>query len=478
MATLSSPGIGSGLDVNGLVSQLMAVENQPLTLLKQQQSSYNAQISAIGQIQSAASNFQTAAQGLVNATTVPAYQATPSDTSVLTATATGSAATGNYAIGVTQLAMSQKLVATGVASTSSAIGSGASTTLTIDFGTISGGSNNGGTYTGASFTANAAKTPISITIDSSNNTLAGIRDAINAKHAGVNATVVNDGSGTPYRLVLTSTDSGAANSLRVAASGDAAIQNLLAYDPAGTQNLSQLQGAQNALLSVDGIAITSASNTVTDAVSGVTLNLLKSTASSVPTTVQLSVQQDGSSLTAAINALVTAYNNANSTIALATAKGALLQGDSTTLTIQRQLRSALSDTLSTSGIYKSLADINVTLQKDGTLAVDSAKLQSKLIGNFNDVSAVIAAFGKSLTTLSNNILDTNTGEIANETSGINASIKDNTSQQDALSQRLTTIEATYRAQFTALDNLMVSMNRTSSFLQQQFYKTSSSSTGG
>ncbi len=475
MATLSSPGIGSGLDVNGLVTQLMALEKQPLTLLQQKQSSYNSKISAIGQIQSVMAGFQTAAKGLTTASATPAYSANSGDSSIFTATASSSSVAGNYSIGVTQLAQSQKIVAGGVASTTAAIGSGASTTLTIDFGTISGGTYSNGIYNNASFAANAAKPSISVTIDSSNNTLAGIRDAINAKNAGVTATIVNDGSGTPYRLVLTSTDSGAANSLRIGVAGDATLQGKLGYDPEGTQHMSQLQLAQNAQLTVDGIAITSASNTVTDAVQGVTLKLLNKNLSG---TTQLSVAQDNSSLTRAINSLVTAYNNINSTITSATAQKAILQGDPTTLGIQRQLRSALSGVLGTSGIYTSLADINVTLQKDGTLAVDTTKLQAKLASNFLDVSAVVSAFGSSLSTLSNNILDTHTGQLAYETAGINASIKDNTNQQDALNVRLTTIEATYRAQFTALDTMMVSMNQTSSFLQQQFYKTTTSTSGG
>ncbi len=475
MTPLSSPGIGSGLDVNSIVTQLMTLERRPLTLLATQQSAFRTKLSAIGQLQSVLSSFQTAAKGLTSATTSPAYRTTTGDISVLSASASNAAVAGNYAIGVTQLAQSQKIVAGGIASTSAIIGSGTSTTLSIDFGAISGGTLSGGSYSGAGFTANVAKTPISVTIDSSNNTLAGIRDAINAKKGGVNASIVNDGSGTPYRLVLTSTDSGAANSLRIGVAGDATLQSLLGYDPAGTQNLSQLQVAQNALLTVDGIAITSASNTVSDAVQGVTLTLLKSNA---PSTTQLGIQRDTSSLASAISALVATYNNVNTAITSATGKNATLQADSTALTIQRQLRSALSEVLSTSGLYKSLADINVTLQKDGTLAADTAKLQARLSSNFADVSAVLSSFGASLSTLANNILDTSSGQLANASAGINASIKDNTNQQDALSQRLTMIEATYRAQFSALDAMMVSMNHTSSFLQQQFYRTTSSSSGG
>ncbi|CAG4882208.1 Flagellar hook-associated protein fliD [Georgfuchsia toluolica] len=475
MTTLSSSGIGSGLDVNGIVTQLMTLENQPLVLLQQKQTSYNSQISAIGQIQSVLAGFQTAAKGLTSATATPAFQTTSSDTSILSASASSFAVAGNYTIGVTQLAQSQKIVAGGVASTTAAIGTGATTTLTIDFGTISGGTYGSGTYSGASFTANAAKTPISVTIDSSNNTLAGIRDAINAENAGVIATIVNDGSGTPYRLVLTSTDSGAVNSLRIEVAGDAALQSLLAYNSAGTQNLSQLQVAQDAHFSVDGIDITKPGNTVTDVVQGVTLNLFKL---NTPASIQLSVSQDKSSLTTAINALVAAYNNFNTLITAATAKKAILQGDSTTLTIQRQLRTALGDSITTTSDYKSLPSLHITLQKDGTLAVDSAKLQAVLASNYTDAVALVAAFGASLTTLSDNILATGTGQLANKTAGINAAIKDNSNQQDAFSQRLATIEATYRAQFSALDAMMIGMNQTSSFLQQQFYKTTTSSSGG
>ncbi len=474
MAPLSSPGIGSGLDVNSIVTQLMTLERRPLTLLATQQSAFRTKLSAIGQLQSVLSSFQTAANGLTSATTAPAYRTTTGDISVLSATASNAAVAGSYAIGVTQLAQSQKIVASGIASTSAIIGSGTTTTLSIDFGTISDGTLSGGTYSGAGFTTNVAKTPISVTIDSSNNTLAGIRDAINARKGGVNASIVNDGSGTPYRLVLTSTDSGGANSLRIGVTGDATLQSLLGYDPAGTQSLSQLQVAQNALLTVDGIAITSASNTLTDAVQGVTLNLLKA---NTPSTAQLGIQRDTASLATAINALVTAYNNVNTVITSATGKDATLQADSTALTIQRQLRSALSAVLSTSGLYKSLADISVTLQKDGTLAADTAKLQARLNNNFADVSAVLTSFGASLTTLANNILDTSSGQLANASAGINASIKDNNHQQDTLNQRLTMIESTYRAQFSALDAMMVSMNHTSSFLQQQFYKTPSASGG-
>lgn len=466
MATLSSAGVGSGLDVNGIVSQLMALEQRPLEVLAKQQSSYKAQISAVGQVQASVSAFKTAAEGLTSASAAPAYKTSSSDGTVLTASASSTAVAGNYSLAVTQIAQSQKIVAGGVVSKTAAIGDGTATTVTIDFGTISGGTYNAGTgqYSGASFTANASKSAITVNLDGTNNTLEGIRDAINAKGASVTASIVNDGSGTPYRLVLTSTDTGVANSLRIGVAGNADLQNLLAYDPAGTQNFSQTQAAQNAAFSVDGIGITSASNTVGDAIQGVTLNLLKAGNST------LAITRDSAALSNAINTLVTAYNNLDKAVNTLTAKDATLQGDNTLLGIQRQIRSAIGAVATTTGIYDSLASVDVNFQKDGTLKLDSSKLADKLTSKYADVIEVVNAIAVSLGTVNENILKTGTGQITNKVSSLNDAIAANTKQQDLLNARLASVEARYRAQFQALDTMMVTMNQTSSFLTQQFYR--------
>ena len=261
----------TALDVPSLVSQLMAVERQPIDKFEAKVSSYEAKISSFGTLSSLVSTFQTAAKGL--STSLQKATATPSDTSALSATAGSSAVPGNYTVNVSQLAQSHNLVAAGQTSSTAAIGDGTATTVTFDLGTISGGTLTNGIYSGAAFTSNGSGTA-SITIDGTNNTLEGIRDAINAADLGVTATLVNDGSGTPYRLALASSSSGASNSIKITTSGgDGAIDSLLGYDPAGTQNLSQTLAAQNASLTVNGIAITSASNTVSEAVQGVTLTL-------------------------------------------------------------------------------------------------------------------------------------------------------------------------------------------------------------
>lgn len=464
--TLTAPGVGSGLDVKSLVSQLMAVEQRPLTLLATKEAAYQAQLSSLGSLRGGLSSLQTAAQSLVSASAA-AFGTSVSDSTVLTATAGGTAVAGSYSIAVTSLAQQQKLIAAGTASTTTTIGSGASTTLTFQLGTISGGTLVNGIYSPvATFTANPAKASVAVTIDSSNNTLAGIRDAINAANTGVTATIINDGSAAPYRLSLTSNDTGAASSLQLAVSGDASISALLSYDPGTvTQNLVQTQVAQNAQFSVDGVGISSTSNSVTDAIQGVTLNLAKASPNPSPATATVTVQRDTSSLTTALNSLVLSYNSMNRTIASVSAKGAVLQGDWAVLGLQRQVRSILGSAQS-GGSYTTLSQLGISFQKDGSLALDSTKLAAALSSSVTDVSTLTKAVGAAIKSAADILLGT-TGPLANETDGINRSIKDIGTRRTSIQRQLESTQARYQAQFSALDTLLGSMNSTSSFLTQQ-----------
>ena len=278
---ISAPGIGSNLDVNNIVSQLMALERRPLQALDRKEATFQAQLSAFGTLKSALSTFQSAAAGLNDGSKFQAYKTTVGDSGIATASAANSAVPGSYALEVTQLAQAQKLVALGQASASAAIGTG---TLTFEFGTIGGGTFDAqtGKYTGATFSANGAGAK-TVTIGASNNTLAGIRDAINAAKIGVTASIINDGSGTPYRLALSVNDPGQAKSLKISVAGDAALSTLLANDPAATQQLAETATARNAQLKIDGVAITKTTNTISDAIEGVTLNLLKTNVGSATT---------------------------------------------------------------------------------------------------------------------------------------------------------------------------------------------------
>jgi flagellar hook-associated protein 2 len=394
---ITAPGIGSGLDVNSIVSQLMAVERQPLDALDQKEATFQAKISAYGNIKSALSSFQTAVRGLSDISKFQILKATSADTTVYTATASSSAVPGNYAVEVTQLAQAHTLRSNGFANLTDVVGSG---TLTFQYGTL--GSN--------PFALNPDKAAQTVTIGASQNTLSGIRDAVNAANIGVTASIVNDGAaGTPYKLVFTSKDTGESSSLKVTVTDDDTIHtdtsglSQLAYDPnavAGSgKNLVQTVAAQNALLNVNGITgISKASNTVSDVIQGVTLNLLKQAPG---TTVNLTVVKDTASVKTNVEAFVKAYNDISKTLKdltaynAATKQSALLQGDPSALSIQRQVRSTLTNALQfAGGNYTLLSQIGVSFQKDGTLKLDSTKLQTAIDNNFNDIAGLFAALGK------------------------------------------------------------------------------------
>ena len=462
--TLNAPGVGSGLDVQGLITKLMAVEQKPLTVLDTQEAKFQTKLTVLGGINGALASLQTTAQALTFASTVQ-YSAAGSDASTLTATAASNAQSGKYSVTVNKLAQAQKLLAEGQASTSAAIGSGADATLTFTFGTITStlGPTNG-TYSDAQFAANAAKTPVSVLIDSSNNTLAGLRDAINAAGAGVTASIINDGGTSPYRLTITSNDTGLASSLKISSSGESAIGDLLAYDPAGTQKLSQTQAARNADISIDGVAIASASNTVTGAIQGVTINLVKETTANTP--VSVTVQRDTSSITASLSGLVKAYNAANSSISSATAKGAVMQGASAVLGLQRQVSTILGSAQQTGGAYTTLSSLGISFQKNGTLTFDTAKASSALNADFAGVAALTAAIGKAIDGAATNILGPS-GPLSSQKDSINRSIQDIGSRRTNLQHRLELVQQRYQKQFGALDSLLSSMNQTSTFLTSQ-----------
>jgi len=391
---ISSLGIGSGLNVNSIISQLMAVQNEPVTELTNRQNSDQATVSTYGLLKSALGQFQTALQGLTDTSQYQTVNATLADPTVATATATSSAAAGTYYLNVSTLAQSQTLITAGQASTNTPIGSGSTSTITFNFGTISGTATNGQYAAGATFTgAGASKT---VTIDSTDNSLSGIAQAINAANIGVTASIINDGSASGNRLSLTSTSTGAANSMQISVSGDAALQSLLNEDPAGTQNLTQTSAAQNASFTLNGLAITSASNSDSTTLPGVTLNLLKTT--TAPTT--LTVAQDTSGTITAINSFVSAYNAVQSFISKDTSYDATtktagpLQGQNDVNNILIQIQSILDTPVSgASSKLANLAQVGVTFNSDGSLSADNAKLQAALTSNPNALASMFASNG-------------------------------------------------------------------------------------
>ncbi len=367
---LSSPGLGSGLDVNTIVGQLMAVEQRPLTLLSQKEASYQTKLTAYGALKGALSSFQTTMQSLSTATRFQSLTATSGDDSILTASSVSTATAGSYAIHVGNIAHSQVLAASGVASLQNPTSTG---TLSIRVG------------------SGTLKT---VTIDTSNNTLAGLRDAINTAGAGVTATIVNDGSGTPYKLVLNGDTTGAANTIQI-------TNGLSAGELSDTvTSLAQVRAADDAALTINGVAVNSASNSVTAAIPGVTLNLQ----SGGDTTV--TVASDTATAQSAVADFVKAYNDLNGTIGNLTAydaktkRGGPLLGDFTAQNLQVQIRNVLAQHLAGIGSSLStLSQVGIAFQKNGALALDNSKLTSATGSNFRDLAALFAVQGKSSNSL-------------------------------------------------------------------------------
>ena len=389
---ITSSGIGSGLDIETLVTQLVAAERAPTenTLIRKS-TEYQGQLSAFGALKGALSSFQSALSSLQSLSTYTERTATTSDFSSLTVSANNTAVAGSYAIEVSQLAKAHSLASGSYSATTDVVGEG---TLSFRFGTT--------VYTGptpgpedyASFTLNGDKAAASITIDSSNNTLSGIRDAINDADIGVNASIINDGSG--FRLLFASTDTGAENSLEVSVTESGAA-GLSAFEfNASSTNLSQTVAAEDAAFTVNGLSVSSASNDVSSVVSGLELTL-KAETSGVP--VDVAVSRDSNSVKSALNGFITAYNslidttNALSSYDPATQEAGLLLGDATLRGVTGRLRSEINAAVNGVGSYNTLASIGITTDGAGKLVGDQATLDKVLEDDFDTLSALFAVQG-------------------------------------------------------------------------------------
>ncbi len=451
---ISSSGIGSGLDVESIVTQLMAIERKPVTRLQTQQTKTSSQISALGKIKSAIDKLQTASEAISTASGLYSYKGTLADTTIASATTTSSAVGGTYSIEVERLASTHKLVSD-VAPDTSAGG-----TLSIEIGSTASGS----------FVANGAAVPVTINAGAS---LTDVASAINAADAGVSATVINGADGS--RLVVTSKPSGETSQIKITTT---AAMSDFAFDPVtDTGGLTEKDPGQGAILKIDGITIANtSSNTVTDAITGVTLTLLK-TNDDNPT--QLTVSNDTSNLKTLAQDFVTAYNEARTTMKDlikydSTGKSTgILNGDGTVTSTLNQLREALSTVPSgVNSNYQNLFQLGITSKSDGTLTLDEDVLQTAIDSNFSGVATSLAAYGSVFNTLATNMNDTD-GLITARTDSLSASSKLLTSRIEDMEKQLTYVESRYRKQYSALDTLMASFQSTSSFLSQQLASLSS-----
>jgi flagellar hook-associated protein 2 len=399
---ISSVSSGGSIDVNDIVNKLMVAESRPFVAMQDKEKAYTAKLAAFGTLSGALNGFQTAVSGLADPSKFKTIGANSSDSAILTATAGKDTLKGSYSVNVTQLSQAQTLTSAGQASSTALIGSGAATTLTFEFGSITGGTLANGAYTGAAFAQDATRSARTVTLDASNNSLQGIRDAINKANVGVTASIISDGSASPNRLVLTSAQTGETSSMRIGVSGDPAIGSLLGYAADGTQNMTQNSAAQNTKLSINGVAISSQSNNVSEAIQGVTISALKVGTSTV------NITSDSSGAKTAINNFIKSYNELNSTIAgLTTApkategKGAgVLLGDATVRNLQTSLRKMFFTPVpGMDGDISSMSQLGVSFQADGSLKLDSTKLQKALDSNLEDVSKLLSTVGSTTDSL-------------------------------------------------------------------------------
>ncbi|MDX3894122.1 flagellar filament capping protein FliD [Pusillimonas sp.] len=450
---VSSIGVGSGLPLDQLLTDLRNSENQALALIQTRQVSAQNRLSAYGKIQSSIEALKTAAEKIGKEETLGALK-TSTASEAFTASATHKAIAGQYSVQVNALAKAQTLVSQGVADRSQAIGQGGTLAIKLADGTEH-----------------------SLDLDGVDTSIDGLVAAINNADPslGVRATVLNDGSENPHRLMLTSTKTGtdaAVASIEVTGNSDPenALQALLGFET-GVPGALQEQAAANASLTINGIAISSQTNRVEGAIEGVTLDLLKAGGDSGT----LKVERDDAAATQAVKDFVTAYNNLQNTIKSLTSydveaqQGSALTGDTLARRAQTQARDALSG-FSSAGSVRTLSQMGITTNpSSGLLEVDNDKLAAAFKDHLGDVRQLLAGengLAKRFTEMTGNFLGSK-GYIQSAKDGTDRNIKDLQRQYDDTSIRIEAKMENYRRQFTALDSMMAQMGSVSSYLTQQ-----------
>ncbi|MBI5598590.1 MAG: flagellar filament capping protein FliD [Deltaproteobacteria bacterium] len=469
---LSGVGGASGINVDEIVGKLMQVEARVLVPVKRDMTAYQQKISAYGALLNSLSALKASA-GTLKVADLLGKKAASSDTSVFTATAGTGASAGSYSIKVSQTATAQGIYSPAFTAETDAVADlSAYSTQKIN---IQVGSSSA----------------VTVTVDSSNNTLYGIRDAINGASAGVKASIINDGTG--YRLILTGNSTGASNRITVkvdennngtfeeaTAETDLTGLSRLAlnatYDSnglvtGGVANMTQSLAAKDASLVVNGLTVTRSSNTISDLITGVTLTLLKDSAGS---TLGLTVSSDGDSLKGKVTSLVSAYNQVMTAIKGLKgdmAKKGALYGDSLVDGIASMLRGTTTTTYGNS----TLAATGITHDKNGVLGVDSSSLDSALSTDAQGVVSTLNAMGSSLESALNDYTGT---IIPNKNEGYKASISMLTKKEEAIGLRLMGTEKMLKRKFSALERTLSMLQSQENYISQQMSIMSRTNGGG
>lgn len=451
MAGIQASGVGSGLDIASLVSQLVAAERAPLDArITRRETAATVEISGLSALKNGLTALRDGLSGLNSTSVFNVRTASSSDTTIFTATATSDVQPGEYGIEVVNLATAHKLASAAfVAGRDAVVGTG---TLTIKYG---------------------AKT-LTVAIDSEHDTLTQIRDAINTADGndGVSASILNEAGGS--RLVLAARSTGEANAITITQSGGDGGLSQVVFDPAAPlANTMTETPAVDAWIRVNGYDFYSASNTVTGAVDGLSISLKKPDDGVLHT---LTVASDtGGAITkikkfvSDYNALAKIFGNLQAYDPVSRKGGALL-GDAFVRGIQDQLRRDLSgDVEGTSGTYTSLAALGIRTDATGQLTVDDTKLKAAVAADFDNVAKLFAGddgVARRMFARLEAALKTD-AQLAVRNEALAKSVKSLTRDKEEVDRRIASVEARYRAQFTALDQLMSQMQTTGNFLTQQ-----------
>lgn len=448
MSTISSPGIGSGLDIKSIVSQLVALEKRPLDNLKLQAATVQTKISAFGQIKSLVSTLADAVGKLTSVSGWNSVTATSSNTSAVSVSAVGGTPPTSFSVEVSALAKAQATASAAILPNGSAVGEG-----TLTFTPVSG-------------------TPVDVVV-SATDTVTDIASKINGAHAGVTATVLTDASGD--RLLLRSNSTGLSGGFTLSVA-DQDGDNL---DTLGLSRLvvgtSTTTAAANAAATINGIPVSSSTNTFASSIAGVTFNALQVTTAPV----EIAISKSTADIQANIDGFVAAYNAINQTLNeatkfdAATKAAGLLQGDSTALGLQNSLRNALQSVTTGSSVFTRLADVGITQQRGGDLAVDSTKLAAGL-ANTEELKNMFRNTGggsadgiavriKAVTTS----LLSSTGFFQTKDDSLKLALKQNAKDQTSVNDHATKVEASLNAKYSALDVKVASLNAINAYMSQQ-----------
>ncbi len=384
---LSSPGIGSGLDIKGMVDAMVKADIARIQARHDKKLiSTNAEISAIGQVKSVLSNLQSTLNNLSNMSQINKMKSSISDPKYFDATVTNQAQPGTYQVQVQSLAQSQSLSSAYFANSGASIGTG---TITFNFGTYNSDL--------STFTANSEVTPLTVTISPGSDSLAAVCDAINAANSGVSACIVQDSLGA--RLSLSSSETGENHAMQIIS--DIAALN---YDPTtNNTSLTQNLAAQNSIVLVNGMKITQSTNQLNDVFAGVTLNLKEVTS----TNINLTITNNQEHLTTCINEFIKKYNECMMLISNAlgydeeTKTSGYFQGDVQIKSLKQDLQQVISNFTGPAGSpFQSLADIGITTKRGGILELNQETFKTALNENFEAIGAL---FAKSITATDPNI---------------------------------------------------------------------------